>query len=284
VGTDRGGFLISKDGGDSWDERSEGLPNAYIRSIYPSRYNTTRVYVAMTGINYDDLNNYVFISDDLGKTWKSITTNLPNEPANVIIEDPVFENILYVGCYRGIYISINRGETWQVLGENLPAVSVADLIIQERENDLIAGTHGRGIYYLNLNPIHQAYMLSSNDKKGNHLFRIPDAQSPKLVDTRREVDKSTITKIPISFWSPKKSKVKMFIKDFDNEKLIWEKSIIAKKGLNQFRWDLVTKTEKSDLPYFVDYKKYIQPGNYMFFLKTSKKTIKKKIVIKEWAY
>ena len=284
VGTDRGGFLISKDGGDSWEERSEGLPNAYIRSIYPSRYNTTRVYVAMTGINYDDLNNYVFASNDLGKTWQSITTNLPNEPANVIIEDPVFENILYVGCYRGIYISINRGETWQVFGKNLPTVSVADLIIQERENDLIAGTHGRGIYYLNLNPIHQAYMLSSDDRKVNHLFKIPDAQSPKLVDTHREVDKSTITKIPISFWSPKKSKVKMFIKDFDNEELIWEKSIIAKKGLNQFRWDLVTTTEKSDLPYFVDYKKYIQPGNYVFFLKTPKKTIKKKMVIKKWTY
>ena len=149
---------------------------------------------------------------------------------------------------------------------------------------MVIGTHGRGIYCLNLNPIHQAYQLSTKGKKQYHLFEIPDAQYPKQVDTNREVDKSTITLLPISFWTPRKSRVKMLIKDINNEELIWEKNIKAKKGLNQFRWDLVTKTEHSNLPYFVDYKKYIQPGAYTFYLKTPQKIILQNFIIKEWVY
>jgi hypothetical protein len=113
---------------------------------------------------------------------------------------------------------------------------------------------------------------------------IPDAQYPKQVDTNREVDKSTITLLPISFWTPRKSRVTMLIKDINNEELIWEKNLIAKKGLNQFRWGLVTKTEHSNLPYFVDYKKYIQPGAYTFYLKTPQKIILQNFIVKEWVY
>ena len=282
VGTDHGSFWISNNDGKTWKERSKGLPIAYIRSIQPSQYNSSRIYIAMTGINYDNLNNYLFTSENLGKTWTSISANLPNDPANVIIEDPLFEDILYAGCYRGVYISINRGKTWQLLGKNLPAVSVADLIIQERENDLIVGTHGRGIYYLNLDPIHEAYQLNLNDKKQYHLFKLPNGQFPKSVDTHREVDESTITKLPISYWSPSKNRIELSI--LNGEQLLWKKTIIAKKGLNQFRWNLVTQHQESQLPYFINYKKYIQPGTYSFRMKIPGKIIQKDITIDKWPY
>ena len=282
VGTDHGSFWMSNNDGKTWQERSKGLPIAYIRSIQPSQYNSSRIYIAMTGINYDNLNNYLFASQNLGKTWTSISANLPNDPANVIIEDPLFEDILYAGCYRGVYISFDRGRTWQLLGTNLPAVSVADLIIQQRDNDLIVGTHGRGIYYLNLDPIHEAYQLSLNDKKQYHLFKIPNGQFPKSVDTHREVDESTITKLPISYWSPSKTRVELSIQS--GEQLLWEKTIIAKKGLNQFRWNLVTQHQESQLPYFINYKKYIQPGTYSFRMKISGEIIQKDLIIDEWPY
>ena len=282
VGTDHGSFWMSNNDGKTWQERSKGLPIAYIRSIQPSQYNSSRIYIAMTGINYDNLNNYLFASQNLGKTWTSISANLPNDPANVIIEDPLFEDILYAGCYRGVYISFDRGRTWQLLGKNLPAVSVADLIIQQRDNDLIVGTHGRGIYYLNLDPIHEAYQLSLNDKKQYHLFKIPNGQFPKSVDTHREVDESTITKLPISYWSPSKTRVELSIQS--GEQLLWEKTIIAKKGLNQFRWNLVTQHQESQLPYFINYKKYIQPGTYSFRMKISGEIIQKDLIIDEWPY
>ena len=282
VGTDHGSFWMSNNDGKTWQERSKGLPIAYIRSIQPSQYNSSRIYIAMTGINYDNLNNYLFASQNLGKTWTSISANLPNDPANVIIEDPLFEDILYAGCYRGVYISFDRGRTWQLLGKNLPAVSVADLIIQQRDNDLIVGTHGRGIYYLNLDPIHEAYQLNLNDKKQYHLFKLPNGQFPKSVDTHREVDESTITKLPISYWSPSKTRVELSIQS--GEQLLWEKTIIAKKGLNQFRWNLVTQHQESQLPYFINYKKYIQPGTYSFRMKISGEIIQKDLIIDEWPY
>jgi len=256
------------------------LPNAYIRSIEPSNFKKSRVYLAMTGINYDDLNNYIFVSDNYGKKWKSLSANLPNDPANVIIEDPVHENILYAGCYRGVYISVNRGKSWNILGNNMPAVSVADLEIQKRENELVVGTHGRGIYYLNLNPIHQAIELKINEKKDYYLFDIPDGQLPKQIDTSRDMDQSTISKLPFSFWIPQREVVKISIIDKKDEKTIWTTDFIANKGLNQLQWDMIIETNHSELPYFREYEKYIKPGIFELQLKTNKKTIKKNFTVK----
>ena len=79
------------------------------------------------------------------------------------------------------------------------------------------------LYFINLNPIHEAYQLGINERNQYHLFELPNGQFPKLVDTHREVDESTITKIPISFWSPKKSRLKFII----NNNTVHLKLIIA---------------------------------------------------------
>ena len=102
VGTDRGAFWATHDDGMKWTEHSDGLADGYIRSICASRYSKSRVYVSVTGINYDDLRNHLYVSEDYGKTWQSVVSNLPDEVAYVIIEDPVNENILYAGLYRGV--------------------------------------------------------------------------------------------------------------------------------------------------------------------------------------
>jgi len=127
VGTDKGAFWVTKNDGAVWEENSEGLANNYIRSICPSKFNSSRVYIVMTGINYDDLHRYVYVSEDYGKHWKSIADGLPDEPVNVIKEDPTNENILYAGGFRSIYISVDRGQHWSSLGRDLPQAAVADL-------------------------------------------------------------------------------------------------------------------------------------------------------------
>ena len=118
---------------------------------------------------------------------------------NVILEDPVFEDILYAGVYRGVYISTDRGRTWQRMGENLPGAAVADLKIQEREHDLIAATHGRGIWFVNLDPVREMYRHVQTSAE-NKVFPIPAGRYPKFRDTHRDVDEGSLTKIPISFW------------------------------------------------------------------------------------
>ncbi len=152
VGTDHGAFWVSKDDGTTWEEHSTGIANNYIRSIEPSRFKASRVYMAMTGINYDDLHSYLYSSEDYGKNWKRISTGLPDEPVNVIKEDLTNENILYAGGLRGVYVSLDKGNNWSYLGINMPAVAVADMEIHRASMDLVVGTHGRGIYKINLKP------------------------------------------------------------------------------------------------------------------------------------
>ena len=87
------------------------------------------------------------------------------EPINVVVEDPKKENIIYVGTDNGLYASFNMGKTFMVLDNNLPRVPVHDMVIQQRENDLVIGTHGRSIYIAKLKELHKLYDKIMEEKK-----------------------------------------------------------------------------------------------------------------------
>lgn len=260
AGTDRGAFWVSENDGKNWREHSRGLPNYYIRSICPSRFRESRVYLAMSGLNYDHLDAHLFVSEDFGQTWTSLRANLSNETVNVILEDPKYEDILYAGAYRGVYISMDRGRSWSLLGMGMPNVSVADLEIQQRENDLIAGTHGRGIYKLDLDPIHRAFVMGY-PLRNNFLFRIPTVETPRERDTHGDIDEQTVQKVPITFWLSEAGPVRIEVRDEGGE-MMWSKTLAGEKGFNQFWWDLATHRRESDLPYFIHYRLYLPAGNY----------------------
>ena len=279
-GSDKGSFWVSKDDGKNWSENSKNIKDNYIRSIYPSKFSKSRVYMAMSGINYDDLGNYMYISENYGKDWKSIKSNLPNEPANVIIEDLKFENILYAGLYRGVYISFDKGNSWSILGKNLPIVSISDLIIDEKSGDLIAATHGRGIYKLNLNPIHYSIKKGISVEK-NILFPISDITRPLINDTHKEPISSTAEKLSISFFINKNEKVLTEVYNDKND-LIWRYKFDAKKGFNEFRWDIIYEKNKSDLPYFIHYNKYLPAGKYKLNLKLTNENFEESFNVYEF--
>tara|TARA_B100001769_G_scaffold261314_1_gene242622 strand:- start:148 stop:2748 length:2601 start_codon:yes stop_codon:yes gene_type:complete len=279
-GSDKGSFWVSKDDGKNWSENSKNIKDNYIRSIYPSKFSKSRVYMAMSGINYDDLGNYIYISENYGKDWKSIKSNLPNEPANIIIEDLKFENILYAGLYRGVYISFDKGNSWSILGKNLPIVSISDLIIDEKSGDLIAATHGRGIYKLNLNPIHYSIKKGVSVEK-NILFPISDITRPLINDTHKEPISSTAEKLSFSFFINKNEKVLTEVYNDKND-LIWRYKFDAKKGFNEFRWDIIYEKNKSDLPYFIHYNKYLPAGKYKLNLKLTNENFEESFNVYEF--
>jgi len=250
AGTDRGAFWVTQDDGRNWAEHSQGLSNGYIRSICPSRFDIARVYVSVTGINYDDLRNYLYASEDYGKTWRSIVANLPDEVAYTIVEDPTNENILYAGLYRGVYISVDRGKSWSLLGPTMAATAIADLVIQEREMDLVAGTHGRGIYKMNIRPIQEAFEYGV--PQTHILFDPPIAQLPR---------KRTAEKVPITFYLMNDVDVELRLINERGERT-WTKPLAGQKGFNQYRWDLVTKRNDSPEPYFSRFNEIIRPGKY----------------------
>jgi photosystem II stability/assembly factor-like uncharacterized protein len=268
AGTDKGGCWVREEGQSIWQDRSKGLPVAYIRSLVASQYEDSRVYVAMSGLNYDDFGSYLFCSEDRGRTWKSISANLPNEPVNVIIEDPTFESVLYAGTFRGVYLSVDRGESWSLIGRNLPACSIGDLEIQRREMDLIVATHGRGIYKLNLRPIHE--MLNQVEaaeasKADCRLFPIPTARLPGRTDTRPGSNFRGVEKTTISFYVAKAGEVTLSVNAADG-RVVASFPLSAAAGLNQFRWDLCVESTKSPEPYFINYKTYLEAGQYRVLL------------------
>lgn len=278
-GGDRGVFWTSKDDGGHWEERSIGLPNFYIRSIYASRHKEGRVYVALTGINYDELGVHLFRSDQYGENWVPISSNLPDEPVNVILEDPLYENVLYAGGYRGVYVSTNFGESWALLGQGMPAVSIGDMEIQQPSNDLVVGTHGRGIYRVNLKTLHEAF-AATWPPKTNQLYALPIMTSPKIRFMYREVEASTVLSFPISFWLSQGGAVKLSV--LEGETVRWTTEWDAKAGFNQFSWDLQTAAETSMEPYFFHYRKFLKPGSYKLILQIGDEKLEQPLTVKRY--
>jgi photosystem II stability/assembly factor-like uncharacterized protein len=153
VGTDDGKVQITRDDGLNWRDISDGLPDKWVSRVRASRHEIGTVYVSLTGYRDDDIAAYVYISEDFGQTWRPIVGNLPAESINVIAEDPRDKNILYVGTDLGVYVALDRGEKWISLCNNLPTTPVHDLVVHQREHELVIGTHGRSVFILDVKDI-----------------------------------------------------------------------------------------------------------------------------------
>lgn len=167
IGTDDGNIQFSKDGGYSWTQvnnrptkvtdspLSQGL---WVSRLCASKYKEGRVYAALSGYRNDDFAPYLYVSEDYGSTWTQLGRDLPAEPINVIKEDPKYENILYVGTDGGLYVSFDRGQSFMMWNGGLPkSIPVYDIAIQERENEIVLGTHGRSLYVAKLDDVHGVY-------------------------------------------------------------------------------------------------------------------------------
>jgi photosystem II stability/assembly factor-like uncharacterized protein len=171
VGTDDGNIHVSKDAGYTWTKISGSLPKTvqgmYVSRVAPSAFKEGRVYVSLNGYRNDHFGAYLFVSEDYGTTWMQLGNDLPMEPINVVAEDTKKENIIYVGTDNGLYASFNMGKTFMILDNNLPRVPVHDMVIQQRENELVVGTHGRSIYVAKLKELHKLYDKLMDKKTGS---------------------------------------------------------------------------------------------------------------------
>ncbi len=153
IGTDDGNIQMTSDEGKTWNKLNNNLPDKWVSRVRASRHDVNTVYVTFTGYRDDDYQSYIYMSVNSGKSWLPINGNLPPEPVNVIVEDPRNPDILYIGTDLSAYVSLNRGKSWNSLSNHLPTCAVYDLVIQDRELDLVAGTHGRGVFVLDIEEI-----------------------------------------------------------------------------------------------------------------------------------
>jgi photosystem II stability/assembly factor-like uncharacterized protein len=162
VGTDDGNVQVSRNDGASWEEVGKNLPglpakDLYISRVEPSHHVRGTAYASVDGHEAAHFKPWVFKTTDYGKTWASISSNLPDgQPVYVVREDPKNPNLLFVGTEFGAFYSIDGGRNWAKLNNNMPTVSVHDLLIHPRDNDLIAATHGRGFWIMDdITPLQQ---------------------------------------------------------------------------------------------------------------------------------
>jgi len=157
AGTDDGKVHVTKDGGKHWQEIMDGLPyQKWVSRLAASSFDLNTVYMAQNGKRDDDFTPYVWKSTNYGKTWVDISKGIPLGPVNVIREDPRSKDILYVGTDCGVYMTKDGGKTWDVLGAGLPMTYVLDLAFHPRENIIVIGTHGRGVWALDASSIFKA--------------------------------------------------------------------------------------------------------------------------------
>jgi photosystem II stability/assembly factor-like uncharacterized protein len=152
VGTDDGNVQVTTDGGKNWTNLTRNVSglaaNSPVSHVEPSRVNANTAYVAFERHMFDDFRPYIFKTTDSGKTWTSISGNLPAKAyVQIVREDPKNTNLLYAGTEIGLFASYDGGRNWLPLNlKNLPNVAVHDIVVHPRENDLILATHGRSIW------------------------------------------------------------------------------------------------------------------------------------------
>jgi photosystem II stability/assembly factor-like uncharacterized protein len=181
VGTDDGNVQMTQDGGATWTDltsRFRGVPDrTYVSKVVASGFNEGTVYVTFDGHRNNDFAAYAFVSDDFGRNFRPITDGLPDGwSVNVIYEHPRSGNLLFLGNEVGVYFSIDRGERWVRLKNNMPTVPVDDIKVHPRDNDLVLGTHGRGVWIMDdITPLEElsADVLAADA----HLFSVRSAVS-----------------------------------------------------------------------------------------------------------
>ncbi len=180
AGTDDGLIQVTSNGGKNWKRydigKIRGIPaTAYVNDIRADLFDKDTVYAALDNHKYGDYKPYLIKSTNRGKSWKSIASNLPDKHLVWrIVQDHVNKNLLFVGTEFGLFFTVDGGKAWTELTGDVPTISFRDVKIQRRENDLVAGSFGRGIYILDdYSPLRT--INKENLKKEALLFTSRDA-------------------------------------------------------------------------------------------------------------
>ncbi|MCK5906129.1 MAG: glycosyl hydrolase, partial [Flavobacteriales bacterium] len=151
VGTDDGLIQVSEDA-KTWRKISQfkGVPElTYVNSVFASKHDINTVYASFNNHKRGDFKPYILKSTNKGKSWKNISSDLPERGSVYdVVEDHINPNLLFAGTEFGIFVSINGGENWLQIKSGIPTIAVRDIEIQEDEDDLVLATFGRGFYIL----------------------------------------------------------------------------------------------------------------------------------------
>lgn len=164
AGTQDGWVWSTTDYGQNWEKVIDGLPRRYVSNIKASTVEENRVYCSITGYKYNDFIPHVYMSEDNGANWVSISGDLPNLSVNdLYVLQEGGDEVIFAGTDGGIYFSADMGLSWKRLGDNMPAVPTYDMAYNIANNEIVAGTFGRGIMSFDLEQVILGMTSSSQD-------------------------------------------------------------------------------------------------------------------------
>jgi photosystem II stability/assembly factor-like uncharacterized protein len=247
VGTDDGNLWVTRNGGIEWKNITDkvGLKKpTWVATIETSRFSEGRAYACFDAHRMDDDNPYLYMTDDFGETWKPITSNLPVGSSRCLREDVTNPNLLYCGTEFALHVSLDRGKSWTKINSDrrtgrLPTVAVHEVAVHPTAGEIVAATHGRSLWILDITPIRQMASESVKDKptlyKPNTFVRWQEMPS-RGRSGRRFVGENPSRQAQIYFSLPKKAtKVTLQVQDIEG-KTVTEINGPTAAGLNTIAW------------------------------------------------
>ncbi len=274
VGTNDGLLHLTRDGGESWTDLTSNIPGlpewAAVRSIAPSRFDPDVAYIAVDGHQVNIRDPHLYRTRDGGASWEKITDGIPPSMLSytkMIVEDPKRQGLLYAGTENAIYVSFNDGEEWRSLQNNLPHAPVSGIVVQERFNDLVVGTYGRGFWILDdISPLQQLTEEAAASRA--RLFELRDAYRFRPI-TPPSVPYSDPTEgrdpeygASINYWLAAEPEEAPRIEILDaSGTLVRTLEGTSRAGVNRVHWDLRDEpNERAMLLTSPMYAEHIQAG------------------------
>ncbi len=258
AGCDDGSLWISRDNGKNWEEVGKNISgqenSIWVSRVEPSSHKEGRCYITLDNHRYDDMKPYTYVTEDYGKTWSSISSNLNQDYSLYVIrEDPVNENLLFVGSEEGVNFSLDRGKNWYELMAGLPTVAIHDLVIHPRDGDLVAGTHGRSIWILDdLTPLRSISSVDPESRisyipsrEATDWYYFYEGRTQPAFEFRGQNPKAGAS---IHYWLSEAPDDTVMISVLDKEngyQRVFRS--IPKEGLNRTYWDLNFPVGKDSL-------------------------------------
>lgn len=308
TGTDDGNLWVTRDNGKNWEntiKNIKGLPNpAWVSCVETSHFNEGTVYVTFDRHNSDDYAPYVYKSTDFGKTWTKLSANLPSTGYLFVVrESRKNKNILFLGSEFGLFVSFDAGNKWYPFKNGFPTVAVRDIMIHSRDNALLVGTHGRGVYIMDditplenissdifmkdiflfdIKPATIYFERKSTDLNGTPLFSMPNPPFGACISyyfTKKTLKESDKEQKPLfHIYDPANN----FIRTLEGT---------TENGLNRIYWDLRDKPVfkklpeifKGDLLKWLGEPKgpFVLPGTYKIVMEYGNEKIEKMVEVRK---
>tara|TARA_B100000745_G_scaffold222034_1_gene148091 strand:- start:2514 stop:5567 length:3054 start_codon:yes stop_codon:yes gene_type:complete len=272
VGTDDGNVQITRDGGSSWENVRDsvgGLPHGiWIPDVQPSKHQPGRAYLVAEDHRRGDWTPHVYVTEDYGLTWASLSSENIDGFVHAIEEDPENPNLLFLGTEFGLRVSLDRGDSWMRYTSGVPAVPIRDLIVHPRDGDLVLGTHGRALIVLDdIRPLRELASDSTVQNAIVHVFSPPPAYDVNIAEAigyrstghAMQQAETRPNGALISFWSVEGGQGQVTVTS-ESMDTVYSRAISANAGVTRFSWDLRPGGE-ADLMRFPE-QMSVFPGTY----------------------